>query len=319
MKIGKHQKKSGFSLIELSIIIAVFSVMMTGVLTQYTADSEKKSVGDTFNRMVTVDAALKYYLANKGHLPCPASLTKKKEDVSEPANLFGRQTDCSATKPAGTYDKRVVDGTDSINNGDIRIGMIPVRTLGLSDAYAFDNWGRRYTYVVPKKLAISKAEFDDYTPLDSRRLTIEVDDTTDEYGIIDLTDTGSTHIYGDKTHEKIAYILISHGASGSGGFNIDGVEGTPSCNVPNHIDWVLRNKSKDNENCDHSGKKLVDNDNKKNMHFADIAVNDSVGANTEHFFDDFVYWLQYENANDDIIDAKQIYSDADLATQTGQQ
>ena len=297
-------KLSAFSLIELSIIIAVFSVLMTGVLTQYTTGSQKKSVGSTFNRMITVDAALKYYLANKGHLPCPASLTDIKE-ASTPTviSTYARATDCTAPAPAGIFDKRGVNNIDDNANGDIRIGMVPVRTLGLSDSYAFDDWGRRYTYIVPKQLAVDKTEFDAFAPATTRQLTIEVDPTTDEYDVL----TSGDAIYGDQAGEDIAYVLISHGATGAGGFNGNGIEATPSCNVPNHIDDILRNEGRDNENCDHSGKKETANDNMQNMHYLDVAINDSVDFNNDAFFDDYVYWLPYDTA-------KNIYDAANPST-----
>ena len=46
------------------------------------------------------------------------------------------------------------------------MGMIPVRSLGLADDYAFDSWGRRFLYLVNKDIFQSNdvdIEVEDYT------------------------------------------------------------------------------------------------------------------------------------------------------------
>jgi prepilin-type N-terminal cleavage/methylation domain-containing protein len=193
----------GFSLIELSIIIAIFSVLMAGMLGGRTIQREAERVEGADASMDAAQKALQYFFQEKGYLPCPASLTAAPGTVN-----YGISTDCALTAaPAGTT--HIGTATDEYQ---LRVGALPTRTLGMADGAGVDGWGNRLTYVIPRMLGVDAAGYTGYAP-------------TQTTGFFQLTDAAGTVTYGSSTSEIIAYALISHGADGRGAYTKDGIAG----------------------------------------------------------------------------------------------
>ena len=121
----KLHKLRGFSLVELSMVILVMSVLVSGTFI-FVGDAsfQAKQIEDT-ERIDLINKAVKDFYIKNGRLPCPASRT----DAVNSAN-FGVETDCSlSSAPAGTTHTAFAN---------IRLGVIPVRTLNLPDTFMFD-------------------------------------------------------------------------------------------------------------------------------------------------------------------------------------
>lgn len=134
-------KKSGFTLIQLSIILTVASLVFVATLPGIQT-SLKASAGSV-SKMNSVLNTMRGYMAANGVLPCPADPTQ-----ATGSNTFG----VAAANPGTGSSGNCIGGTPAAAYADttnhIAIGMIPVKTLGLSYADALDGYGRDITYVV---------------------------------------------------------------------------------------------------------------------------------------------------------------------------
>lgn len=209
----KHLKRLGFSLIEMSIVLAVLGLLTGGMLSISSSRKENTNVIGMDKQFDIIDEAVKGYITRYGYLPCPASLTAVENTTS-----FGAVTDCSAAAPAGTFE--ALSGTDTI-----RIGALPVRSLMLPDKYGYDKWGIRLTYVVIKELAKTTATLDGYT-------------TSRTDGVIKVTDYAGNQITEADATAVNAYLIVSHSKDKRGGYSSNAQVMKPC------------SSTKDVENCD---------------------------------------------------------------------
>ncbi|NET71233.1 MAG: hypothetical protein F6K62_09995 [Sphaerospermopsis sp. SIO1G2] len=192
--------KEGFSLIELSIIITVFALLLTSMLQVNNVAVEVEAITVTEGRLDKIERALMYYYASEGHLPCPASRSARPDNAA-----YGVSTDCNAAAPAGTVD---VGG--SSDEYRIRMGALPSRTIGLRDDEGVDGWSNKFSYVIIRELGIGQTEYDNYAPTQ----------TSDYFQVTDPLDT-----YGDDPSEIVAYVVFSHGVDKRGAFARNGAAG----------------------------------------------------------------------------------------------
>lgn len=134
----------GFSLIELALIMAVLAILISGGLSAGIGVTDERRREETTQKLDTIEAALQNFVTGRSRLPCPANITFDVSNVN-----FGREN------IAGTV--RNITGCTAVANQifSVAVGantiygsMVPVRTLGLPDDYAFDGWGRRIFYAV---------------------------------------------------------------------------------------------------------------------------------------------------------------------------
>src|SRR5581483_105028 len=92
-------------------------------------------------KMNNILNVMRGYMAANGVLPCPADPTQAigAANYGVAAANPGTTGDCTGGSPAAAY-------ADTTKN--IAIGMVPVKTLGLSYADAVDAYGRDITYAV---------------------------------------------------------------------------------------------------------------------------------------------------------------------------
>lgn len=212
--------KAGFSLIELSIILTVLGLFAAGIMSTQRVSTENKQVDVVTDEITAIKAALSHYAKKNGYLPCPA----RRDLPPENAN-FGLSTDCNAAAPSGVSD---VTPSGGAGTDAIRTGMLPVRSLGLPEKYAFDQWDSRYTYVSVKKLSIDSGTFNSF----STALTT---------GIITVNDEAGDQIIPSSTGNYNSYLVFSHGPDKRGAYSRAGT-------VINACGTVA--SAMDNENCD---------------------------------------------------------------------
>ncbi len=182
---------SGFSLLELSIVLTIVGTMLAAVFELTVHYTHTTKYDTTIQTLQRIDAAMQRYVVQHGALPCPAN----RGDAPDSAN-YGISVNCGAPS-AGTVSV-------GAGNSAIRIGVVPVRSLNLPDNLMFDAWHMRITYTVVENLAMDSATFDAYTKPAADPITIQ-----DRYGnsVIDAG-TGSDML--------AAYAFISHGANKNG-------------------------------------------------------------------------------------------------------
>jgi type II secretory pathway pseudopilin PulG len=122
-----------------------------------------------------IEAALIAYQRSPAHrLPCPASFT---------ADTGAEVANCDSLTPADIASAGMRDG------GDVLIGAVPTKILGLPDTAGEDQWGNKLTYVVTKTYTNS---FTFATPVTA----------------------GATV----NTETNQGYVILSHGADGKGAY-----------------------------------------------------------------------------------------------------
>lgn len=212
MKI-KQQHKKGFSLVEMAIVISVMAVILISLFSIITDLNIKSTINDNEKRMDEVSNAINAFYLNNGYIPCPAA-----RNASTSSAAFGVSTDCTVASIVG----ETVDVGAAANT--VRIGVVPVRTLGLSDTQALDRYGNKISYAIVQNLGVSKTIFDASTATSS---AISINDSSGNSITNNLVST-----------DFISYILTSHGINGRGAYN----------NVGNQA--VACGSSTDSENCD---------------------------------------------------------------------
>ncbi len=243
-----HQPQAGFSLIELSIVFVVIGILMTGALTFVSGYTKGHQIKETRMKLQAIEQALIVHVRKYGHIPCPASRTTQRGTAS-----FGvSPTLCNTAPPGGTVD---------VNSGKVRIGMVPVKRLGLPEEHAFDGWGNRITYAAIRDLAVDQTTYNSYA-------------TTDTDGVIIIQDGNGNQLYPADDKNINAYALISHGSDGKGSFNRTG-QVVNACN----------SAMKDGENCD------------SDSLFFDMPIND--GDTESTYFNDYVRWKPVTSLNMD--------------------
>ena len=190
MDIQKRQRTSGFSLFEMTIVLVIISVVLTGLLPFITESMQSDYANTTVERMEAIDEALRDYVSDDAtdQLPCPADITLESNDGDFGRGLgtVGATTNCTSANWDAT---------------DVTGGMIPTKTLFLPDEFAFDGWGRRFAYHVSKNLTNENA----------------LDAGGESEGDIIVQDFAGTN-----RTDVAAYVLISHGPNGHGGYTLSG-------------------------------------------------------------------------------------------------
>jgi prepilin-type N-terminal cleavage/methylation domain-containing protein len=191
--------RSAFSLVELSIVLAILGVVTAGGLTVGTTLVEQQANVASNANLDEINKALQDYYRVNGFLPCPASRT-----VALGAAGLGTATNCGGAAPAGVVD-----------TGSVRIGALPVRALGMRDRQIADEFGNRYIYAVTENHAIDRTTFDNVA----------------NAGAITVQDGGGATIASD-----VSYYVTSTGSDGKGAYRFQTAAVTTACGATANLD-----------------------------------------------------------------------------------
>lgn len=178
----------GFSLVELSIVLAILGIVAAGGLSVGTTLVDQQANIASDSRVEEINKALQAYFAVNGYLPCPAD---PNADLGTSAlGLAANNNVCDdsvTTNAAMTAANITIQGT-------VLIGDVPTRRLGLRDRMIADEFGNRYTYAVSRLNTTTENAF-----------------TLAATGAITVVDGGNNNIATD-----VSYIVVSHGSDGKG-------------------------------------------------------------------------------------------------------
>lgn len=202
MKIrSKPPTQTGFSLIELSIVLMIAGIMAAMAASAMVGRIHGKALKTTRENIDTVDKALtSYYIMNR-HYPCPAPA-----DAVYGGTAFAKAAEkcISGGTPVlstTTQENGVLSAINPAGKG-VAIGLVPFRSLGIPDSAGLDGWGNILRYAVTETLT-SPASFKQ----------------TD--GAIDIvSEDGKSRLSPPDT---VQFVIVSTGGNGTGGYSGQGV------------------------------------------------------------------------------------------------
>jgi prepilin-type N-terminal cleavage/methylation domain-containing protein len=199
-----HLGRSGFTLIELSVVLMIMSIILAGVLSFMAEKTDADKYKETERRMEVVEKALAGFLAENGRLPCPGLL----------ADTPGAATFGKAARNATTdylCDSSIAAMDEPAGSGNTT-GVVPTKTLQISDEYAFDAWGRRINYNMQEKC---NGALNDATSLSIHDFNNDTAGYCNEmYNILNTS--------GGSVKDTAIYVLVSYGKNGHGAHNHNG-------------------------------------------------------------------------------------------------
>ncbi len=156
----------GFTLLEMTIVLVIMGVVAISLVALFSATLQKIQFRQSVAKMEAIQKALYEYRLAFNRLPCPADATLAINQVN-----FGYEAanpgSCTGGAPTSNFSQ-----TPSLGPQDAREGMLPVKTIGLPDDYAFDGWGRRFIYAVSRDMTLPGAFAVSSTYDVSTRMTI---------------------------------------------------------------------------------------------------------------------------------------------------
>ncbi len=211
-KMHKKPNKKAFSLIELSIVILIISILVSGSIgiSKTAINNSKNKI--TKERMDVVYKAITSFVANNRRLPCPARL-----DLSKGTAGYGNET----TTPGTCTGSYLSSNTGSNTNiANLVYGAIPSTALGLSPDMAEDGFGTKFSYVVDKRFTLTSASTSSTNGFEVVKAMPQNTGTTPT--IIKVQASGTDIMI------NALFVLISHGSNKYNGFNASGTSQNPA-------------------------------------------------------------------------------------------
>lgn len=139
--------QSGFSLIELSVVLVVIGLLMGAAVSLVRPYVDSYRYATTKQKMEKIADALAIYAQNHYDVPCPAARVPTTEPFGSPINsgADGIITDAKCAMFSGAA---------------VRHGIVPFRILGLDENQVKDAYGNFITYTIPQGLDRYKANSD---------------------------------------------------------------------------------------------------------------------------------------------------------------
>jgi prepilin-type N-terminal cleavage/methylation domain-containing protein len=194
----------GFSLVELSVVISIIAIIISGALTIATKKSESDKLDETEYKISQIQNSIHNFIIDNERLPCTANGELRTDNTNfakEEANptLNSGHGQCSQS---------------NFSNGNIFYGIVPTRTLGLNDDMLLDGWGNRLSYIIDANFAHNETT----NPSCNGGVAINEDVCFrhNENGSINIIHSNTPLI--NKSNGAV-YAIISHGKNGSGAYS----------------------------------------------------------------------------------------------------
>ncbi len=212
-KILKY--KSAYTLIELSIVILIISVLMTGSITITIGSLNKAKKNSTQTKINEIYKSIGKFLLENKRLPCPADL-----QLTKNSNLYAVETgNGSGCSGSGVYQ--------SPTSTNIFYGMVPTKTLGLPIDMAEDDFNNKISYIIDERFTKSFQDVPDFTKFGFG--------TTDPINSTITIREKPSMISRDITQDAIL-VIISHGFNKFGAFNSNSSTQNPISTDPTETD-----------------------------------------------------------------------------------
>ena len=207
------RKPSGFSLVELAIVLTVVALLAGGLFAAIAAQRQAADDVDARRQLEGIREALLGYAMANGRLPCPA-----------PAGLPTGDTAAGRAGDPPCDDAR-------------QHGVLPWATLGLSET---DPWGNRFSYFASAKFtgALGAGALSSFTLASGSPEATPADNA----GTANVKETRSS---GANIAADLPAVVISHGRNGAGAWQPAGVRhpavaGDEAENADDDLTFVAR-------------------------------------------------------------------------------
>lgn len=135
-------RNTGFTLVELAMVLFIVSLLIGGLLMPLTAQNEIRGRQETDRALANIREALIGFAVVNGRLPCPADRTIASGVGNAGVEaVTGAGGPCACTAAASGIAGAGATCNDAAADGVT--GVLPWATLGVPEA---DAWGNRYTY-----------------------------------------------------------------------------------------------------------------------------------------------------------------------------
>lgn len=164
--------RSGFTLVELSVVLLIISIVLGGGLSlgsQFISDSKRDT---TRQRLERIERAMATFITEEGRFPCPAPMNVVPGDPG-----FGRE-DCSSGGGIETFSS-------------ISMGAVPVYDLNLPIDYAIDDWNRKIAYAVSDTVTTDASNDGDIDVVDSSGNSVVTPDGEGAFILISYGQNGT--------------------------------------------------------------------------------------------------------------------------------
>lgn len=216
--LKKNRCRQGFSLVELSIVVAIISVVATLGLEAAANFVNRTSTSVTRDKLVTIDDAIARFFKIYGRLPCPA---KRDDWLLNSSTSFGAE-DCTISVWSST----------SIGGG-LMAGMVPFKTLDLPMSTAVDGFNNRINYVATKNLTVAGTGANTFGDTTNGVAGIEIRTGRLEQPCDNLA-TNCQKLADPTATSGAAYVIFSNGADQRGAVSLFSLPPyTPAIACPN--------------------------------------------------------------------------------------
>lgn len=182
---------AGFTLVELAMVLVIFSLLIGGMLMGLGAQRQVAEVNESQKQLGEIRDALIGFAVTNGRLPCPADPTV-------------------ASGAAGAGIERVPTAGGCTGGAAALAGALPWATLGVPE---LDAWGRRWSYRV--------------TGVFAQPITGQAAFTLASAGDINVRVTTA----GTLLAANVPAVVVSHGSNGLGGYLPTGLAMTASADA----------------------------------------------------------------------------------------
>ena len=202
------RSKTGFSLLEMTLVLLIMALGLGMFMAQQVASVNNQKETITDERLEAIQEALRLFRSVHMRLPCPANGA-----YAPSSQYYGREAAGEGSCTGGTPAANQL-GTN------LAAGVVPTKTLGISDDFAMDGWGRKLTYAVDTRATAACA----FT-------TYPISDTTVGFTVNDKD--------GNARSTRAWYAAISHGINGHGAYAMTGARiSASSSNANEHLNCM---------------------------------------------------------------------------------
>ena len=186
---------AGFSLVEITIVLAIVAILMAGLLPTITGQVEQQHISQTRKQLEEIQQALIGFAISNGRLPCPAD-----------GSIATGQAQAGIEATAGSGSSMTC-----ANAG----GVLPWATLGLAET---DAWGRRFSYRVTVDFADALGNTSTYGGCTPNPLPAQASFALCSSGNLTVQSAAG----GSNIALGIPAVVVSHGNNGYGAYTPQG-------------------------------------------------------------------------------------------------